>query len=72
MHPNPTIAAVHISASDAALRRLLGGMSIFTMLMTIPGPGHMGRPSGSGGFDPIVGRLPRLCHSLALVRDTET
>lgn len=36
MHPNPTIAAVHISASDAALRRLLGGMSIFTMLMTIP------------------------------------
>jgi len=36
MHPNPTIPEVHISHSETALRRLLGGMSIFTMLMTIP------------------------------------
>jgi uncharacterized protein with PQ loop repeat len=36
MHANPTIAAVRISGSDAVLRRMLGGMSIFTMLMTIP------------------------------------
>jgi uncharacterized protein with PQ loop repeat len=28
--------AVHAPRSDAVLRRLLGGMSIFTMLMTIP------------------------------------
>ena len=36
MHPNQSIPAVHTSGSDAGLRRLLGGMSIFTMLMTIP------------------------------------
>jgi uncharacterized protein with PQ loop repeat len=36
MGPNLTIPAVHTSHSDLTLRRLLGGMSIFTMLMTIP------------------------------------
>jgi uncharacterized protein with PQ loop repeat len=36
MHPNPVPAAVHPSRSDAVLRRIMGGMSIFTMLMTIP------------------------------------
>ena len=36
MNPNPLPAAVHSSASDARLRRLLGAMSVFTMLMTIP------------------------------------
>ncbi len=36
MHPNPTIPEGYISPSDATLRRLLGGMSIFTMIMTIP------------------------------------
>ncbi len=34
MHQNPLPAEVH--RSDAPLRRLLGSMSIFTMLMTIP------------------------------------
>ncbi len=34
MHQNPVPADVH--RSNAPLRRLLGGMSIFTMLMTIP------------------------------------
>jgi len=36
MHPNQSIPPVHTSGSDAVLCRLLGGMSIFTMLMTIP------------------------------------
>jgi uncharacterized protein with PQ loop repeat len=36
MNPNPVPAAVHPSGSDARLRRLLGAMSVFTMLMTIP------------------------------------
>ena len=36
MNPNPPPAAVHRSGSDAGLRRLLGAMSVFTMLMTIP------------------------------------
>jgi uncharacterized protein with PQ loop repeat len=34
MQLDPMVASVH--RPDAALRRLLGGMSIFTMLMTIP------------------------------------
>jgi uncharacterized protein with PQ loop repeat len=34
MNPHPAPAAVH--RSDAGLRRLLGAMSVFTMLMTIP------------------------------------
>lgn len=36
MHPNPTIPEVHTSHSETFLRRLLGGTSIFSMLMTIP------------------------------------
>jgi uncharacterized protein with PQ loop repeat len=36
MYPNPPIPEVRISGSDAMLRRLLAGMSVFTMLMTIP------------------------------------
>jgi uncharacterized protein with PQ loop repeat len=36
MAPDPTTPAAHASRSDTVLRRLLGGMSIFTMLMTIP------------------------------------
>ena len=36
MHPNLTVPNVHASNSDAGLRRVLGGISIFTMLMTIP------------------------------------
>ena len=36
MNPNPVPAAVHPSGPDAVLRRLLGLMSVFTMLMTIP------------------------------------
>jgi len=36
MFPNPITPTVHIPHSDTLLRRLLGGMSFFTMLMTIP------------------------------------
>jgi uncharacterized protein with PQ loop repeat len=36
MFANPTGPGGPSSQSDALLRRLLGGMSIFTMLMTIP------------------------------------
>ena len=36
MPPNLLTTAVHSSPTDTILRRLLGGISIFTMLMTIP------------------------------------
>src|SRR5213082_1646257 len=36
MAPGPGSAAAHVSISDTRLRRLLGGMSAFTMAMTIP------------------------------------
>ena len=36
MAPDPTTPAAAASASDTLLRRLLGGMSLFTMLMTVP------------------------------------
>ena len=36
MAPDATTAAGHGSQSDTFLRRVLGGMSIFSMLMTIP------------------------------------
>ena len=36
MFPNPTVPTNHAPHSDTLLRRLLGGMSLFTMLMTIP------------------------------------
>ena len=36
MAPDPTTPAGHTSQSEALLRRVLGGMSVFTMLMTVP------------------------------------
>jgi hypothetical protein len=36
MFPNPITPTIHIPHADTRLRRLLGGMSFFTMLMTIP------------------------------------
>ena len=36
MAPDPTLTAAVNSRSEAVLRRLMGGMSIFTLLMTIP------------------------------------
>ena len=36
MAPDPSIHAREISQLETTLRRLLGGMSVFTMLMTVP------------------------------------
>jgi len=36
MPPNPTTPAVHISLSKKVMSRLLGSLSLVTMLMTIP------------------------------------
>src|SRR5213593_1600994 len=36
MGPDPTPPAAHTAPSETVLRRLLGGMSLFTMLMTVP------------------------------------
>ena len=36
MGPDPTPPAPRTSPSGTVLRRVLGGMSVFTMLMTIP------------------------------------
>ena len=36
MLTDPTTPAIHAPHSQTTLRRLLGGMSVFTMLMTIP------------------------------------
>jgi hypothetical protein len=36
MAPDPTTPAAGSSQSDTLLGRLLGGMSIFTLLMTVP------------------------------------
>lgn len=36
MAPDPTTPAGHTSGSDTVLSRVLGGMSVFTLLMTVP------------------------------------
>jgi uncharacterized protein with PQ loop repeat len=36
MHQNPPVSNSRSLSSHPGLRRLLGGMSVFTMLMTIP------------------------------------
>jgi uncharacterized protein with PQ loop repeat len=36
MAPDPMTPAGHTSRSDETLSRVLGGMSVFTMLMTVP------------------------------------
>ncbi|TMH66506.1 MAG: hypothetical protein E6H57_13440 [Betaproteobacteria bacterium] len=36
MAPDATTPAGHASHSETLLRRILGGMSVFTMLMTVP------------------------------------
>src|SRR5947199_7352057 len=36
MAPDPTNPSAHTAAAEGLLRRLLAGMSIFTLLMTIP------------------------------------
>jgi uncharacterized protein with PQ loop repeat len=36
MAPDPTTPAAQASQSETLLRRVLGGMSVFTLLMTVP------------------------------------
>ena len=36
MAPDPTTLAGHASRSESVMSRVLGGMSVFTMLMTVP------------------------------------
>ena len=36
MRPHPAPPVAHLSRSETGLRRLLGGMSVFTVVMTIP------------------------------------
>ena len=36
MRPHPAPPVAHLFRSETGLRRLLGGMSVFTMVMTIP------------------------------------
>jgi uncharacterized protein with PQ loop repeat len=36
MAPDPSTPTGQASSSETGLRRLLGGMSVFTMLMTVP------------------------------------
>ena len=36
MAPNPTTTAGHASLSETVFSRVLGGMSVFTLLMTVP------------------------------------
>jgi uncharacterized protein with PQ loop repeat len=36
MAPDPMTPAGHASRSDTVLSRVLGGMSVFTLLMTVP------------------------------------
>jgi hypothetical protein len=73
MFPNLTAPTIHTGQSDTLLRRLLGGMSLFTMFMTIPQVltiwfDHQ----AARGFAVIVERLPCLRYCVVLVRDTET
>jgi hypothetical protein len=73
MFPNPITPTIHAPHADTLLRRLLGGMSLFTRLVTIPQVlaiwfSHQ----AAGGFAIIMECVSRLCRYLVLVRDTET
>ena len=69
--------AASVDRPDAVLRRLLGGMSIFTMLMTIPQVfDHMGWAASMLGFRshrraPIWSR-PCCGFGLAYAKETRT
>ena len=64
--------AAWLSRADAVLRRLLGGMSIFTMLMTNPPSlSHMGRAASCWGFAPILGRVSGLSPAVVWVWHTQ-
>ena len=66
--PKPPPATAK-SQPDTVLRRLLGGMSIFTLFMTVPQiSDHLGRSSGSRRLRAFVERVSAVCGSLVWVR----
>ena len=58
--------------SDTLLRHLLGGTSVFTMLMTIPQVMTIWFNQQAAGFRCYRGVPTLFCHSVVLVRDKET
>jgi hypothetical protein len=68
--PGNTLAAA--SPSDTKLRSLLGGLSVFTMVMTVPQVWAIWvGQQASGGFDPIVEYVSSFRRSLVMVRNSE-
>jgi hypothetical protein len=66
---DPTPAAAMSERSEALLRKLLGAMSIFTLLMTVPQVlTDLGRQAGGGRLRAFVERLPAVRAALVLVR----
>jgi hypothetical protein len=65
MFPNPITPPIHAPHADTLLRRLLGGMSLFTRLVTIPQVlaiwfSHQ----AAGGFAIIIECVSCLCRYL--------
>jgi hypothetical protein len=68
--PGNTLAAA--SPSDTKLRSLLGGLSVFTMVMTVPQVWAIWvGQQASGRFDPIVEYVSSFRRSLVMVRNSE-
>jgi len=67
---DPANVVAAASPSDTKLRGLLGGMSVFTMIMTVPQVLAIWvGPSSSGRFDPVVECVFCLRPSLVMVRN---
>jgi hypothetical protein len=75
MPPNPG-ASAHALPTAGILKRLVGGLSIFTMLMTIPQVLTIWISHQAAGVSTLswsaLECIPFLCCGLALVRLTET
>ena len=69
MAPDPIPSAVAHARSETILRRLLGGMSIFTLLMTIPQVLTIWVGQQAAG---VVERLLNFCDSVVLVWNSKT
>jgi hypothetical protein len=68
--PGNTMAAT--SSTDTKLRGLLGGMSVFTMVMTVPQVWAIWvGQQAAGVFDPIVECVSSVRRSLVMVRNPE-
>jgi hypothetical protein len=72
MAPDPTPAAAANARSETVLRRLLGGMSIFTLLMTVPQVLTIWVGQQAAGVSGVVvERLSSVRAALVLVRNPE-